>query len=163
MAGARIIRTVAAMYKRVRRVLLIRYSLPSRKRQWQSPTPAPTTRAKDKAAHERRQTLLSAAQPICGTASNVEAGEDDDGVAFDEIEDSVWKLTQQRAPSLLMHDGISCRIALHGGHASRGCAQELKPQALAPLFVPTKRLFNFGSSFRADYDTVRHARFSTFS
>jgi len=80
------------------------------------------------------------------------AGDNDDDVSVDAVEDSIGEPTKQR-PS-----GISMNYWIHGRMSSNtfaGCLngiQELIPQASTLPLIPKKGVFKIGRRRRADKD-----------
>ena len=80
------------------------------------------------------------------------AGDNDDDVGVDAVEDSIGEPTEQRASCISMNYWIQGRMS---SNAFAGCLngiQKLIPQARTLPLIPKKGVFNIGRRRRADND-----------
>jgi len=80
------------------------------------------------------------------------AGNNDDEVGVDAVEDSIGEPTEQRASRISMSYWIHGRMSCNTFAGCLDGIQKLIPQARTLPLIPKKRVFNIGRRRRADKD-----------
>lgn len=75
--------------------------------------------------------FVDAALPLRGVTPGVKAGEDNNRVAIDHIEDATGKPPKQRPPHFTMYNGVELRRPLNDSKCGFNRAQELYPKLLS--------------------------------